>query len=137
MRNRGLEPKDDIEARALFDTEVGGATSAILRLLFAAHDVPREHRWARLGVLQHVLELGFATPLEAAHGAVHDVAELQLDEAWLNLWDDREKIDMALQALADAVAALRTSRQRLLRRETLIPLKTLALLNRKSKRKEI
>jgi hypothetical protein len=132
MQDRGFEPKDDGEARALFDAVVEGATRAALLCLFAARDVPAERRWERLGVLQLVLELDFAVPEAAVSGAMCDVAALQSDKAWLRRWEDSRRIDIALQALAAAISALRTSGHRLLHQETLLPPRALAALNHKS-----
>lgn len=128
---QSYEPKGNSEALDLFQDAIGGITDTSLRLLFAARDVAPAYRWARLGALQRMLELGFAAPKVAVYNAGHDAEVLRKETAWLDSWEDRKKIDMVLAALSAEFAALRVARPKVLRRETLLPNRVLARLQSK------
>jgi len=123
------EPKDDYDANEMYISGVGGAADAVLSLIFLPSDAAPAHRWARLGVLQRVLELGFTAPKTAVINAMHDVVELRKSVDWLAEWPQPAKAHKALDSLASELEKLRRARPMMLRRETLFPPKVLVALS--------
>lgn len=128
MSGISYEPKNDYEAVEMYVTGIAGMASAAMSLLFLPSDVASAHRWARLGTLQRVLELGFPVTKDVVLGAVIDVNKLSKDAAWIKAHPAPAKIKLALKTLAAELEKLRRARPHMLHRETLFPPRVLSAL---------
>jgi hypothetical protein len=128
MCARTYEPKDSNDAGDLFRDGMEGAVDAALRLVFSPLEVDSGYRWARLGMLQRILELGFEAPKVAIYHADHDGKRLLTDADWLDVWPEPEKVKCALVAMGEVFARMRKEKAFALRGETLLPPRVLVAI---------
>lgn len=125
------QPRDDYDAAEMYLAGIGGAAETMLSLIFLPEPVLAGQRWARLGVLQRVLEQGLPVPKVAVVRALHDVRLLRGDSHWAKTWPDVRKARRALDALTVALDKVKRTKPHILYSETLFPPRVLAALAEK------
>jgi hypothetical protein len=137
-RTCSYQPKDDYDGTTLFDASVDAVVGRVVDVVFLGDGVTPDLRWARLGLLQRVLEMGLRADKGALIQAIRDVNALLEDVTWQNsAWLDEGKVRLVLETLRNELTALRKRgfNSTRLDRETLLPPRVLAALANGSKSK--